>query len=190
MFGKAPMRAGTVVGRAAAVLVVGVVGATALAATVQASGVPVARAIQTASLKTMEGGPGNVQLDDQITVVNFWASWCAPCKKELPELDAISEAFQGRGVRFMAISIDEDAAKAREFVESRSIDLPVYHDGPKGLARTLDLPHLPYTYVLDGKGEVVMQYGGAGEAEMSRLRQTLDRLARTRTMAGTTGDGE
>ena len=152
------------------------------------TGVPVAKAIETAGLRTVEGGPGKVQLENQITVVNFWASWCAPCKKELPELNQMSEAFEGRGVRFMAISIDEDPTKAKDFVASRDIDMPIYHDGPKGLARVLDLPHLPYTYVLDGKGDVVLQYGGAGKSELAQLRETLDRMSRARTVAETTGD--
>lgn len=150
-------------------------------------GVDVARAISSVQLGTLDGGSRMVQLRDRITVVNFWASWCAPCKKELPELDRIHAAFRDRGVQFVAISIDRDVEKAGRFIAEQKIDLPVYHDRPEGLARALDLPHLPYTYVIDDNGDVVLAYGGAGETEMQRLRSTLERLGSDRVVARTTG---
>src|SRR5262245_56507826 len=52
-----------------------------------------------------------------VIVVNFWASWCAPCRRELPMLDQWNAAWSGRGARVIAISIDTDAKKARRFAE-------------------------------------------------------------------------
>jgi thiol-disulfide isomerase/thioredoxin len=77
--------------------------------------------------------------------VNFWASWCAPCRRELPLLDQWNSAWTGRGARVIAISIDTDAKKAKRFAEEMKLTLPVMHDGPQGLARTLDIPSVPYT---------------------------------------------
>ena len=61
----------------------------------------------------------------EILVVNFWASWCAPCRRELPLLDQWNSAWTGRGARVIAISIDTDAKKAKRFAEEMKLTLPV-----------------------------------------------------------------
>ena len=111
-----------------------------------------------------------------VVVVNFWASWCPPCLEELPTLDAWHDEWSSRGARVAAISIDRDERKARRFVEKTGLDLDLYLDGPDGLARELDLPFLPCTYVLDQDGEIVLVSGGSTEQELERVRRTVEGL--------------
>jgi thiol-disulfide isomerase/thioredoxin len=92
-------------------------------------------------------------LRGEVVVVNFWATWCKPCKREMPLLDALNTRMQGAG-RVIAVSIDRDRKRVARFVEENGLGLPVYVDGPDGLASTLDLEFLPYTLVLDADGEV------------------------------------
>jgi thiol-disulfide isomerase/thioredoxin len=116
----------------------------------------------------------------EVVVVNFWASWCAPCRKELPLLDQWNSAWAGRGARVIAISIDSDAKKAKQFADEMKLTLPVMHDGPDGLARTLDIPSVPYTLLLDRDGNVVGEVKGSTESEIAALQRKVETLLAAR----------
>ncbi len=112
----------------------------------------------------------------EVLVVNFWASWCAPCREELPVLAGWNGAWAGRGGRVVAVSIDRKAANAARFVDEVDLALPVLVDGPDGLAAALDLSAVPSTYLLDRDGRVVMVVRGFVAADLERLRQTAEAL--------------
>jgi thiol-disulfide isomerase/thioredoxin len=112
----------------------------------------------------------------EILVVNFWASWCAPCRRELPLLDQWNAAWTGRGARVIAISIDTDAKKAKRFAEEMKLTLPVMHDGPEGLARALDIPSVPYTLLLDRDGKVIGEVKGSTESEVAALQRKVESM--------------
>jgi thiol-disulfide isomerase/thioredoxin len=119
----------------------------------------------------------------EVLVVNFWASWCAPCRKELPLLDQWNSAWAGRGARVIAISIDSDAKKAKQFVEEMKLTLPVMHDGPDGLARTLDIPSVPFTLLIDRDGKVIGEVRGSTESEIAALQRKVETILDARGVA-------
>jgi thiol-disulfide isomerase/thioredoxin len=93
----------------------------------------------------------------QVLVVNFWATWCPPCRKEIPEFVAISEKLQGKGVQFVGISIDS-ADKVRQFRDEARISYPLLIGGME----TMDFADhfgskvkgLPFTVILDRQGQL------------------------------------
>lgn len=129
------------------------------------------------SLPTLDGKSATVVLGENATVVHFWATWCAPCKRELPLLDTVAARYEKAGVRFCAVSVDKDLASVRRFVDRLGLGLPIFVDGPDGLARALDLPSLPYTIVLDGEGHTVLETSGGSEAQIMAI-ETAIALAR------------
>lgn len=138
-------------------------------------------------------------LDDlrgDVVVVSFWASWCKPCKKELRELDAWLTESSGHAAapRIVAVSIDSDTKKAIRFVEEAAVRVPVYLDGPGGLAKSLDLPALPLTLVLDREGRIAHVAKGGSAEELAGLRRTVRELlaepARPRAPAVSAADAE
>ena len=113
----------------------------------------------------------------KILVVNFWASWCPPCRKEMPLFVRLDEELGPKGVLFVGIAIDDPQA-VRDFIDTHGIEFPILLGQEKGieLARKLGdrLEALPYTVVTDGDGHVVLRR--AGEMTEPVLRPLLEKL--------------
>ncbi len=112
-------------------------------------------------LATLDGGDLRLaDLAGEIVVVNFWASWCKPCRKEVPELNDVHRWLSGREGRVVAVSIDHDRARAARFASRQGMAMTVCHDGPDGLARALDISSVPFTLVLDRDGRIAHTVSG------------------------------
>lgn len=136
-------------------------------------------------LRMLDGPPTTLAaMRGDVVVVNFWATWCAPCRKELPRLDALNRQLAGHGARIVAVSIDEDAANVERFTKGGRLTLPVAHDGPAGLARELDLRSVPATIVLDRDGRVAWSTGRSDEATLAEMTAVVKRLAGSAAVAG------
>jgi thiol-disulfide isomerase/thioredoxin len=120
-------------------------------------------------------------LRGEVVVLNFWASWCGPCRHELPALNALHAEIAPRGGQVIAVSIDEDPANVATFARVHALTLPIVPDGPSGLAHELDLQHLPMTLVLDRDGAVALTVDGGDDRALARIgakaRELLGRPA-------------
>ncbi|KAF1055826.1 MAG: Thiol-disulfide oxidoreductase ResA [Burkholderia gladioli] len=113
----------------------------------------------------------------QKVVVNFWASWCGPCVKEMPELVQLSHAYKAKDIRFVGVAVDSDK-NVQAFLQKVKVDYPVFVSGYAGadLARNFGntAGALPFTVVIDANGRVRMPK--LGEIEPNQLKKTLDTL--------------
>jgi thiol-disulfide isomerase/thioredoxin len=126
----------------------------------------------------------NQRLNDvhgSITVISFWATWCTPCREELPRLSLLSQQYAAQGVRFIAISVDnpKDFAKIQPFLQQQHISLNVWTGADIGTLDRLGLGDVvPATIVLDTNGEIIGRI--SGEARDPDVTAYLDWLLHNR----------
>ena len=120
----------------------------------------------------------------EVLVVNFWASWCAPCRDELPVLDAWNTEWSGTGARVVGVSLDKRIDNVKRFVADTGLGLSILVDGPDGLAAELDLTAVPTTYLLDRDGGVVMVVRGFKEDELLHLKSAAEDLVKSSEKRG------
>jgi peroxiredoxin len=107
------------------------------------------------TLRTM-GGP-NLRLQEQrgrVVLVNFWATWCAPCRKEMPHLNRLYEKYRASGFVLLGVNVDEDARNATELATKLGLKFPVLLDTDKKTSRLYDLSAMPATVLIDRDGRV------------------------------------
>lgn len=118
----------------------------------------------------------HLEFADKVLVLNFWASWCPPCRKETPVFIALQETFADN-VQFVGIAID-DQEPVREFAEAYGVNYPMLLGDVEAvtLSRQLGNRHegLPFTVVVGTNGKVVMRH--AGGLERSALEPVLQKL--------------
>ena len=107
-----------------------------------------------------------------ITVVNGWATWCAPCRSEMPEFAESAAALAGQGVAFVGINVEDDVAEAKEFTTGTPYRSIVDKDGSL-LAQIPDIPPraLPITVILDREGRVAVRI--VGPIVLGTLQETV-----------------
>jgi len=102
------------------------------------------------------------QLAGHPTVLNFWASWCAPCREETPLLEKTWRSYKDRGVRFVGVNLRDASANAKDFVRKFGVSYPVVVDNEEVLAQSFGVDGLPQTLFINADGEVVSATAGGG----------------------------
>ena len=133
-----------------------------------------------AGLTARDMGGKRVHLRDyhgKIVVLNFWATWCGPCREELPMLVASASEYAGRGVQFIAVSLDDSKGMRHvpEFVTRYHIDFPVLVGATADDLDRLKMgPAVPATAFFDQEGHIVARV--SGEIRKTELQQRIDWL--------------
>jgi len=120
---------------------------------------------------------GNFQLSEhkgKPVLINFFASWCVPCKEEMPALEKMSREYKAKGVSFLGIAVDDSEEKARKFVEELGVSFATGHDNTGDIKEAFGLYGVPTTYFIDKEG--VINYLHAGGVTERLLQHELDKL--------------
>ena len=114
----------------------------------------------------IEGKPVDLKaLHGRVLVVNFWATWCEPCRDEMPSLQRLREKLAGRPFEVITVNFGESAEKIGAFLGKEKITLPVLVDAQKETAKDWGVGGLPMTFLVDARGRV--RYSVFGERDWS-----------------------
>ncbi|WP_283139178.1 TlpA family protein disulfide reductase [Rhizohabitans arisaemae] len=121
-------------------------------------------------------------LRGKVVVMNFWASWCAPCRSEAPALKQVYDETKARGVEFVGVDFKDQKESAKAFERTYKIEYPSLFDQPGRVAlafQGLVSPNaIPSTLIIDRQGKIAVRI--TGEAAYSRLKAVVDELAAER----------
>jgi peroxiredoxin len=130
------------------------------------------------TLKTLEGK--GVSLKDyggKIIFLNFWATWCGPCRAEMPSMEKLWQEFKKEEFIILAIDIQEESKLVSSFIEERNLSFPVLLDGKGNVARSYGVRGILITFFLNPKGEIIGKAIGArdwaSEESFRLIRQLL-----------------
>jgi thiol-disulfide isomerase/thioredoxin len=123
--------------------------------------------------ESLRPGPAVAAAPGVVTVVNFWGSWCGPCRREQPALQALSTEYQPRGARFGVNTRRDQRAAALAYLDEFKVTYPSIYDPASTLAYRFGVRFMPVTYVIDRSNKTAAIFIGALRDEAD-LRQILD----------------
>ncbi len=111
----------------------------------------------------LQSDKNNIQLADykgKVVYIDFWASWCRPCKRSFPWMIEMKEKYADRSLEIIAINLDENRTQAEDFLNSQSINFQIAYDPEEEVARRYGVDGMPSSYLIDHKGKLRVRYTG------------------------------
>ncbi|HWL95637.1 MAG TPA: TlpA disulfide reductase family protein [Phycisphaerae bacterium] len=102
-------------------------------------------------------GGANMRLSEQrgnVVMINFWATWCGPCRQEMPLLDDLYVRYERAGFSLLGVNIDDDSSRAMEMVEELGVSFPVLFDERKEVSKLYQVEAMPVTVLVDREGTI------------------------------------
>jgi len=131
------------------------------------------------TLKTAEGR--NLRLQEQrgqVVMVNFWASWCGPCKQEMPHLNRLFGKYQASGFTLLGVNVDDDPRQATAVAARMGLKFPVLLDADKAVVKRYDMGSMPATVLIDRDGRVRYLHRGYREGMEASYEQQIRELVK------------
>jgi cytochrome c biogenesis protein CcmG, thiol:disulfide interchange protein DsbE len=119
-------------------------------------------------------------LRGEVVLLNVWATWCYPCRREMPSFEALHREFEDEGLRVVAVSIDARGARGEieAFLEEYGISFTVLHDGDQDITRAFRTLGVPETFLIDREGRLVKRWTGRIDGHSESVRGPIRDLLR------------
>jgi cytochrome c biogenesis protein CcmG, thiol:disulfide interchange protein DsbE len=135
---------------------------------------------------TLNGQPARLSsLRGKVVVLNFWATWCPPCQDELPSLNELQAKLAPAGGTVLGVSVDEDEAAYRQFLQRYHVVFPTYRDPSKRIPASYGTYMYPETYIIDPQGRIARKIIGAQDWSSPEMLAYLQNLAGANARAST-----
>ena len=117
----------------------------------------------------------------EVVVLNFWATWCAPCRIEMPSFEKLYRRYRSEGVTVLAITLDKNSEnKIKSFVDEYGLSFPILLDEKGEVERLYPSMTIPFTYIIDRQGRIVARVDGAKNWESSETFEAIEYLLKNR----------
>ena len=114
-------------------------------------------------IATASGGEAELQLEQyrgKVVVVDFWASWCVPCRRSFPWMNEMQAKYGDRGLVIVGVNVDRDRAAAEEFLAELPANFRIHFDNDASVAEAFGVEAMPSSFVIDRDGEVIARHLG------------------------------
>jgi peroxiredoxin len=117
------------------------------------------------------------QFKGQVVMLNFWASWCGPCRQEMPLLDSIYKKYNKAGFTMIGVNVEPDSKAANDWLKQTPVSFPILYDTQSDVSKLYGVAGMPSTVIIDRKGNVRMIHRGykPGDEEeyLSNIRSLM-----------------
>ena len=133
---------------------------------------------------TLTDASGNAhrlsELKGQVVMINFWASWCGPCRQEMPLLEEIFKKYEPLGFTLLGVNVEENPADGKSWLAERPVSFPVLYDPNNGVSKLYDVVAMPSTVLIDREGNVRYLHHGYKPGYENDYMDQIRALARER----------
>ena len=150
-----------------------------LAAVQAGASVKVAETAPDFTLKTLHGP--NLRLEEyrgQVVLINFWASWCGPCRQEMPILDRLHQRYEDTGFAVLGVNVEGEVGPAQKIVDKTNVTFPVLIDEGQVVSELYELEAMPSTVVIDRNGMVRYVHRGYKPGDEEKYVDVVKKLIR------------
>ena len=130
----------------------------------------------TFTLSSVNGGNKMAIEKGKVTIVDFWATWCEPCKKSFPKYQELYVKYKASGLEILAVSVDDEKKEIPDFIKTYGAKFPVGWDEGHKVADCYKPPNMPSAYVIDKNGVVKFVHNGYHDGEEKELEKEIKSL--------------
>jgi len=131
------------------------------------------------TLKTLDGR--NMKLSElagNVVMINFWASWCAPCRVEMPKLNDLYNKYKDLGFVLLGVNVEQQEQPPRNFLKKRPVDFPILLDKGNDVSKQYHVIAMPTTVLVDRSGNMRYVHQGYKEGDEKKYRKMIKKLLR------------
>lgn len=131
------------------------------------------------SLKSESGK--NLKLSEyrgDVVMINFWASWCGPCRQEMPLLEELYQEYESLGFTILGVNVEEDSGKAKDLLKTIPVSFPVLYDNTSKVSKLYDVVAMPSTVLVDRDGNMRYLHQGYKPGYIDKYQQQVRELIR------------
>lgn len=118
------------------------------------------------------------ELRGEVVLINFWASWCGPCRQEMPLLEALHQKYKRLGFTVLGINVEEDATAADKIIADRGITFPILYDSRNEVSKLYKVSAMPSTVIVDRDGKTRMVHLGFKPGYEDKYEADIKKLIR------------
>ena len=118
------------------------------------------------------------ELRGEVVLINFWASWCGPCRQEMPVLSELQDKYKDLGFTVLGVNVEEDSAPARKLLRELPVSFPVLFDTSNKVSRAYNVVAMPSTVLVDRDGKVRYRHNGYQPGAESEYLEKVRSLVR------------
>jgi len=118
------------------------------------------------------------QYKGQVVMLNFWASWCGPCRQEMPLLENIYKKYNKMGFTLIGVNVEPDSKAAEGFLKETPVSFPVIYDKDSTVSKAYDVSGMPSTVIIDRKGNIRVLHRGYKPGDENEYQDSIRSLVR------------